>query len=161
MPSPIRSGATSCSPGYGIKDGQLGLVDDPVGVIQGIGRVLLRGLGVFFRLFDVMLVALAVNAVVHGLHFGGGIGFHRLPLASRAVGGLLTLVLHGILPVIDIRLGVAQPRLDLIVSFLPAFFERILQVCCFLLQGIYLVGNGHGISPRFGSTGSSSMTTGR
>jgi len=128
----------------------LGLVDGPGSVIQGIGCVFLRRLGVFCCLFDVMLIAFAVNAVVHGLHFRVGVGFHRLPLASRAVGGLLGLLLHGTLTDSDIRLSVAEMRLDLLVGFLPAFVERILQIRCSLLQGIYLVGNGHCIPPRSG-----------
>jgi len=47
----------------------------------------------------------------------------------------------------DICLGVAEMRLDLLVGFLLALFERTLQVRCPLLQGVYLVGNGHRISP--------------
>src|SRR5271166_2793019 len=124
------------SPGagvYGVKDSQLGLVDGPGGVIQGIGRVFLRVRGVSFCLFDVMLVAFAVDAVLHRLHFRGGIGLHRLPLALRAVGGLLGLLLRGALAGIDICLSVAEARLDLSVSFLSAFVEGTLQIRCSLL----------------------------
>src|SRR5271169_3948223 len=108
-----------------------------------------------------MLVAFAVDAVLHGLPFRGGIGFHRLPLALRAVGGLIGLLLHGTLTGSDICLGVVETRFDLLVRFLPTLVEGTLQVFCPLLQGVYLVGNCHFISPRSGSTASSSLAPGR
>jgi hypothetical protein len=144
-----------------MKNSQLGLINGPGSIIQSIGGVFLRGLGVFFCLFEVMLVASVAAAILDGLHLRGGVGFHRLPLALRAVGGLLGLLLYGTLSGSDICLGVAETGLDLLIGFLSAFVEGTLQIRCSLLQGVYLVGNGYRIPPRSGSTSSSSMATGR
>jgi hypothetical protein len=84
-----------------------------------------------------MLVAFALDAVLQVLHFRRGIGLHRLPLALRAAGGLLGLLLDGALTGSDICLGPVDARLDLLVSFLPGLVEGTLQSLRPLLQGVY------------------------
>jgi DNA-binding MarR family transcriptional regulator len=134
----------------GVEDGQLGLIDGPRREIEGVGGVVLGGLGVFLRLLDVMLVALAVDPVVNGLHPRGRVGLHRLPLALRALGSLFGLLLGRVFAGGDIGPGLAETRLDLLVGFLPRLVEGALQVRGALLQGVDLVGNGHRTSSSVG-----------
>jgi len=135
---------------HGVEDSQLSLIDGPGGEVKGIGGVVLRGLGVLLRLLGVMLVAPTVDPVLDGLHLRGGVGLHRLPLALRALGGLLGLLLGRILAGGDVRPGLAEPRLDLLVGFLPRLVEGTLQVRGAFLQGVDLVGNGHRTSSLVG-----------
>src|ERR1700742_249678 len=100
-----------------------------------------------------MLVAFAGDAVLQVLHFRGGIGLHRLPPALRAAGGLLGFVVDGTLTGGDVCLGLVDAGLDLLAGFLPGLVEGTLQLCRPLLQGVYLVGNVHWITPRSGPAG--------
>ena len=75
-----------------------------------------------------MLVALAVGAVPHTLHFRVGVGFHRLPLALRVTRRLLRLLVDRLLAGSDICLGLGEARLDLLVIFVLSLFEGSLQV---------------------------------
>jgi hypothetical protein len=64
---------------YRIKDGQLRLVDDPQGIIEGIGGGFLGGLGFSLCLLDVALVPLAVHPIAQVLRFAAAspfIDFH-------------------------------------------------------------------------------------
>jgi hypothetical protein len=128
---------------YRVKDGYLRLVDDPQGVIESVGGVFLGRLGLPFRLPGVALVALAIHAVAQVLRLGCGVGFHRLPLALRVLGGLPGLRLDGILTGRDICLSLVYARLDLLIRLVPGLVGGTLQVLCSLLQGVYLLGNAH------------------
>ena len=65
----MRRGGSRVGPDagvYRIEDSQLSLVDGPRGVIQRIGGVCLRVLSLPFRLFHVMLLALAADLLANG-----------------------------------------------------------------------------------------------
>jgi hypothetical protein len=75
-----------------------------------------------------MLVALAADAVLQGLHLRRRTGLHRLPLTLRPVGGLSGLLLDRALPGSDVGLGLADPRLNLLIRFPPGLVSRTLSI---------------------------------
>jgi hypothetical protein len=136
---------------YRVKDGYLRLVDDPQGVIESVGGVFLGRLGLPFRLPGVARVALAIHAVAQVLRLGCGVGFHRLPLTLRVLGGLPGLRLDGILTGRDICPGLVYARLDLLIRFVPGLVGGTLQILCSLSLGVYLLGNAHELLLDLGS----------
>jgi len=71
----------------------------------------------------------------------------------RPAGGLLGLLLARALTGSDIGLGLADPRLNLLISFAPGLVSRTLQLRYSRLQGVYLLRNalqepaGNGTKP--------------
>src|ERR1700745_746974 len=94
-----------------------------------------------------MLLALAADAVMQVLHLGRGVGLHGLPLTLGPVGGLPGLLLRRALAGGDIRPGLADARLDLLVGFVPGLVSGTLQFRYACLKGVDLLRDVHD-SPR-------------
>ena len=87
------------------------LVHGPGRVIQRVGRVVLRPLGVTLGRLHIALVALAVDASLQLLHLGRSVGLERLPLAVRVVSGLVRLAVNGVPRGVGLGLGAATRAL--------------------------------------------------
>src|SRR6266567_8868630 len=127
----------------GIEHRRLCLIDGPGRVVQRVGRVVLRLLGVSLGRLRIAFVALAFDAPLQVGHLGRGVGLERLPLGVRVVSCLLGLAVNGLLRGLGLGLGRGHPRLDLLVRLVPGGVQRALQLSHLGLQRINLLGYGH------------------
>ena len=100
----------------GVQHGQLGVVDRPLGVVEGVGRVRLRPRPrrrrPCWRPAPGPLVDLGLDVV----HLGGGVGPHLRQLAACAVGGLVGPLLCPLLGVLGVLLGLVDSLPELLTG---------------------------------------------
>jgi hypothetical protein len=104
------------------------LVNGPGCVVQRVGRVILRLLGVVLGCLHITLFAFAVDASLEFGHLGRSVGLERLPLGMRMVSRLAGLAVNGFLRGLGLGPGAGHPRFDLLVRFMPRGIQRTLQV---------------------------------
>jgi len=104
------------------------LVDRPGRVVQRVGCVVLRLLGVSLGRLHIALVAFALHPFLQRLHLGRRVGLERLPLGVCLVRRLVHLAVDGFPRGIGLCLGGGHPCLDLLVCFMLGGVQRALEV---------------------------------